>query len=374
LIALLSLSLVGCGQAVVDGVCAEGYAQSERGCQRPAPAVSADAGQHSSLDADIAESSSDTAVDDAAPADTAVADSCPPPPFNTAEACGACGVVCTGETPKCKVNDDGIFGCAPACELPQTFCSGVCVDLAVDPYNCGACGNVCPTGLCNGGVCRGTAPGHVVVVGHDFTGASPAFSVSRVLANAVFLAHRNPVRVVAFERWADAASVASAKTILDEASRVSGRTYTKTVAATPTELRDRLRIDSFDVALVMDQPGAPLGALGSIGGELRASLDSFARVGGVVVVLDGGSGISEMPSFLTSSSMLAVSSHENATGKPIEVIAAADAIAIGVFTPYSAPTRTVTFELAEPLSTTIVPVVAEPVSAKPVVLHKVVFK
>src|SRR5439155_20045974 len=41
----------------------------------------------------------------------------------------------------------------------ETYCgNGFCVDLKSDTYNCGACGNICPTGrnaLCCNGVCKG---------------------------------------------------------------------------------------------------------------------------------------------------------------------------------------------------------------------------
>jgi hypothetical protein len=359
LLALLALSLMGCGDAVVDGACADGYEYCDRACRpivacHPA-AVAPDAGATDAV------------------ADSAPTDGCPPPPYVTAEYCGACDISCSGDTPSCKVQIDGTFACARACEEPQTYCAGSCVDLAVDPQNCGACGNVCPTGLCNGGTCRGASAGHVVVVGHDFVGAAPGLAVSRVITNAVFLANKNPVRVITFEQWADPAAVASVQSILDGASSASGRTYVKTVAANAMDFRDRLLIDQFDVALVFDQTNAPAGVLATIGSDTKGSLDSFSRVGGVVVVLDGGGGSSEMPSFLTASTMLGVSAHDGNTS-PVDVVAPADAIGIGVHSPYSAPARSVTFTVSDPSSPSLITVVAEPLSAKPVVLHKVVFK
>jgi hypothetical protein len=32
-------------------------------------------------------------------------------------------------------------------------CFGVCVDLKTDPSNCGYCGEVCPSGQCDTGLC-----------------------------------------------------------------------------------------------------------------------------------------------------------------------------------------------------------------------------
>ncbi len=330
LFALLALSWIGCGDAVVDGACADGYEYCDRAC-RPVAVCH---------------------------------------PAAVAPTTDPCGNACVGEKPICKVQIDGTFACAPPCEAPSAYCGTSCVDPMIDPYNCGGCGIVCPTGLCNGGVCRGASPGHVVVAGHDLVGASPGLAISRVLANAVFLSNRNPVRVLAYEQWAAPASVASVQSILDQTTYVSGRTYTKTVAANAVELR----IDRFDVALIFDQPNAPSGALGSIGADTKGALDSFARVGGVVIALDGGTGAGEMPTFLTASGMLAVSAHKLTPAVPVDVVAPADAIGIGVYSPYAAAHSSVTFTLEGTPSPSLITVVAEPTSEKPVVLQKVVFK
>jgi hypothetical protein len=43
--------------------------------------------------------------------------------------------------------------CVRRCPPGSTNCSSGCVDTAIDPFNCGACGNVCSTGLCVSGSC-----------------------------------------------------------------------------------------------------------------------------------------------------------------------------------------------------------------------------
>ena len=62
--------------------------------------------------------------------------------------CGACGKTC----PKGNVCSSG--ACALACVGGTTMCAGACVSEKVDPANCGSCGNACAAGLvCSNGTC-----------------------------------------------------------------------------------------------------------------------------------------------------------------------------------------------------------------------------
>src|SRR5690348_13448913 len=48
---------------------------------------------------------------------------------------------------------------APSCTGGRTDCSGVCVDLTVDPANCGKCGAACAAGnQCVAGACTVVCP------------------------------------------------------------------------------------------------------------------------------------------------------------------------------------------------------------------------
>lgn len=419
-LALLAALAIGCGDSVVDGACADGYEPCDGACRPAGTCAGGDVGRDGAPDAtfdandvgddgagdadesgdsdatdstDSADSAGETSdgatADDGgadggdAPADAAdapdgladaVADGCPPPPWTSTTHCGACGVVCAGATPMCKKALDGSFACGPVCDAPTTLCGTVCTDLEVDPVNCGGCGKTCPTGLCNGGRCRGARAGHVVIIGHDYVGAAPSLAVGRVVVNSVLLPPKNPVRVLSYEQYADPAAVSSVKAIVDAGAAASGRTYVKTTSTTLVDFRDRLRIDDYDVALIFDQPSAPAGALDTVGADMKLSLDSFSRVGGVVVVLDGGGGVGQMPSFLTSAALLSTTGQTTVTAKALDVVAPGDAVGVGVLTPYSAPSRSVSLTTTEPPSSSLITVVTEPTSARPVVLHRVVFK
>jgi hypothetical protein len=89
--------------------------------------------------------------------------------------CGACSNVCTGggqtcQSGSCQCPADKpnlVNGQCTACSEGYTDCGDplnpVCNNLQVDTRNCGACGNVCPTGAgCIGGQCQcpdGEVPG-----------------------------------------------------------------------------------------------------------------------------------------------------------------------------------------------------------------------
>jgi len=82
---------------------------------------------------------------------------------NNAANCGACGRACpacpTGTNAVCA---GGACGCTtppPTCPVGLISCSCICVDLATNPANCGACAKACPACgkgrsiLCTGGAC-----------------------------------------------------------------------------------------------------------------------------------------------------------------------------------------------------------------------------
>jgi len=69
-----------------------------------------------------------------------------------AKTCGSCDVACAS-TQVCSLRR-----CVDACAPGLATCDGTCVDLARDPYNCGACGSSCGDASCVNGVCTDTCP------------------------------------------------------------------------------------------------------------------------------------------------------------------------------------------------------------------------
>lgn len=58
--------------------------------------------------------------------------------------CGACGVVCSGSTPRCGTVGGGARRCVASCGgSTPTLCGESCVDTVTDPTHCGGCGIVC---------------------------------------------------------------------------------------------------------------------------------------------------------------------------------------------------------------------------------------
>jgi Stigma-specific protein, Stig1 len=78
---------------------------------------------------------------------TSCGDSCVDAAVDPAN-CGACGTACSdGES--CVAGQ-----CSSACGAGTTDCGGACVDTALDPANCGSCGTACAAGeLCSAGGC-----------------------------------------------------------------------------------------------------------------------------------------------------------------------------------------------------------------------------
>jgi hypothetical protein len=70
----------------------------------------------------------------------------------------ACRASCAGQLAREKRDCDAEYG---PCSSGMICCSGECTDPVSDPQNCGACGNVCPNGVCTTAGCS-CPPGFTV--------------------------------------------------------------------------------------------------------------------------------------------------------------------------------------------------------------------
>jgi len=262
------------------------------------------------------------------------------PPFNTPFRCGDCQTRCTPEE-FCSPADGG-FACIP-CPEPLRRCGNVCIDLNTDALNCGRCGNVCPTRLCQGGRCVGAAAGHLVLMCTNYEQTPVDSPHTRALANAVFLPPGNAVRILAYQQY----SVPLNKNKVDSLINASAATRSRTVQITPAtdapEVVANLNVLSYDVFLVYDQRNAPADTLGPIGTSWNATLTSFARAGGIVIVMDSGTGTAEMDALITNAGLLNVTGESEINAITVFNRAPGDAIGIGVLSPYLSQRETCTF-------------------------------
>lgn len=304
--------------------------------------------------------------------DGSTIDACPPPPYNTASNCGACGVVCITPNDTCKATDAGTFQCEPLCTLPQSNCFGKCVTLDDDPVNCGACGRICQSNICVGGQCQGAANGDIVFIGHDYMATPAGTAQARMLGNAVLMAPRNPVRLMVFEKWANATSAGIIKAIIANEAAIAGRTVFMTTTADENFVAADLSTAKYDVLLVPDQELAPPGALAPIGTAWNGLLSTFTTGGGVFVVLDGVAGTTqEMPQFLNATGTLTIIAHQSfSAGTLIDIKAPGDAVARGIVSTYASRDRSARIS-TEPNGGNVVYVATDQPTGLPNAVHKI---
>jgi hypothetical protein len=225
---------------------------------------------------------------------------------------------------------------------PDQECGGTCVDETGDPLNCGGCGIVCPSQICVASQCVGSTAGSVVFIGHDYATTVPGTSEARVLSNAVFLWPTDTVNVLSYERYADSTALEHIAAILSAGSL--GRTANVTHTVTDSDIPNTLDIQTYGVLLVADQVNAQGDVdLGALGDSWRPTLTTFTGAGGIVVILDGGTGAAQMPSFASGTGLLGVTAQTSLpTNTALYLLAPSDSVGNDVISPYAAGANSVT--------------------------------
>ena len=268
---------------------------------------------------------------------------CVEPVFDTPEGCGACNAECPSAKPTCSPDGGGSYKCVLDCDDPLKECNGRCVDFNIDADNCGSCGNVCPSGICQGGTCVGANNGDVVVVGMNYQTPATNSAPNRLLGNAVLLPTRLQVRILAYTEFASAGSRAKVDQHINLAAAAVGRSVVITPLTKYTMASAELNIANYDEFFIYEQDEAPTGQLATVGAawQTNSVLESFAAAGGVIIGLSGGG--FEMDQFFTSAELLDVSAQTTASGSFLYNRLPLDSVGKNVISPFSAPTDSCTF-------------------------------
>lgn len=343
---LAASALVACADvnSVVGGACAKGYVEQGNACVPASSNVGDDGGIVTNDDGGGSNPNPD--LDGGNPGDR-----------NDADAASS--------TTQTSTVGPGFF-----CIAPEIQCGSECVDPTSDPMNCGACGHVCPSNSCVASKCVGSAPGHVVMIGHDYEIAPTSFSSqARVLSNATLLPASNPLRVMSYEQYSDTVAVKNAEGVVNAEAKQLGRSINFVAVTSSQTVSSTIDVNAYDVLLVHDQKNAPDGTLATIGTSWQSDgkIATFLHAGGVVIVLSGGAGTAEMPDLATNAQLLSVNSQTAITGS-LQVLAPADAIGSGVVSPYVPKPSTVSLD-TEANGGNVVWVVAQ--NGAPVVVHKI---
>ena len=94
---------------------------------------------------------------------------------------------CPKQRPTCSPDNLGSYKCVLICDDPLKECNGQCVDFNIDAKNCGSCGNVCASGICQGGMCVGAYDGNIMVACMNYQTPVPGSPQTVLMGNAVFL-------------------------------------------------------------------------------------------------------------------------------------------------------------------------------------------
>jgi hypothetical protein len=301
------------------------------------------------------------------------------PPHNVPSHCGDCETQCREPNPLCELRD-GSYVCVPVCDPPLVECQGRCMldpdDFLSDPQHCGECGNDCPSDICQNGECVGARYGNVALICSDFNSATSNSSPTTLLGNAVFMPAVNPVNVLAYTRGAAAAAVNRVNQVITWAGDARGREAAITNATTVSAVTSNLNIEDYQVLLIhdLDEAGSGDPAGAATAWENANVLTSFARAGGVIVVLDGGDGTAEMHELITIGNLLDVRGQtEIVMGDFVWNQAPFDVLGSNVLSPFLGTSHTCTFDTdVANDNETIFVLTDDEAGGAPVAIHRVI--
>jgi stigma-specific protein Stig1 len=295
------------------------------------------------------------------------------PPYDNAQNCGACGLVCPQGTPFCEQGPGGAYDCVFRCGSGLTECSERCVDLTSNTDHCGVCDNRCASSICRNSQCVGGVANHVVLMCTDLQNGRRDSPQTTMLTNAVLLANANPLRVLGYNRYTPYDTVRGVQRTLNWADSATSRTVELTEADSDADVLEVLSRDNFDVLIVYDQPDAPAGALATIGAAWRDALFDFNAAGGVVIVLASAQGTNEMHQLITESGLLAVTGLTSVTDGDVFNRAPSDAVGATVLNQFLALDASCTFTTVTPPDPNITFVITDSATGigAPMVVHEV---